>query len=396
MLLMMAALTSACSADPSPRTEIDGDQGVLLKARDALVGDAELNWASAVELSEWDGVTVDGESGRVVGLSLRSRDLNGYIPALLGRLSSLRVLSLSGNQLSGEIPKSLGDLVELETLALSNNELSGSIPKEFGELVNLTTLSLNGNELTGTVPKEIAKLSTLQSMQLQGNQLSGEIPEKLTTLERLKLVRLSGNQFLGCLPPQLLQIEVHDLRKLTIPTCSVVPEAQSTPNPPISEICFDDSVIPKMMQRGEVAGEGFTSDCRTLLQAKASMPPSCDLNWGADTPFLEWDGVYFRLGTPPFYQNSKVMGLGLPWECVSNGLPKVLEGLRGDRLIAVGRTSGEPFDDIPSDWVAQVDSGEIVAEQLKEFGFDCVRVVGYKVTNIDYSVAVVSGCATPE
>ena len=179
MLLMMAALISACSADPSPRTEIDGDQGVLLEARDALVGDAELNWASAVALSDWDGITVDGESGRVVGLSLRSRDLNGYIPALLGRLSSLRVLSLSGNQLSGEIPKSLGELVELETLALSNNELSGSIPKEFGELVNLTTLSLNDNELTGTVPKEIAKLSTLQSMQLQGNQLSGEIPEKL-------------------------------------------------------------------------------------------------------------------------------------------------------------------------------------------------------------------------
>lgn len=393
-VMLVAATTAACSGNGASAPAKD-DQSVLLKAKDELVGDAELNWGPSAELNAWEGVTVDSDSERVVGLSLRTRGLNGQIPAVLGELSMLRVLSLSGNDLSGEIPKEIGELAELETLTLSTNTLSGSIPNELGNLVNLTALSLNGNKLTGPIPTELTELTALQSLQLHDNQLSGEVPEALSDLEHLRLVRLSGNQFQGCVPRQLLLVEVHDLVESAIPTCELG-RPQLTPFPPISDICFDDAVIPKMMQIGEVAGQGFTFDCRTLLQAKASMPSSCDLNWGPDTPFVEWDGVHVRLGSPPFYQDSKVMGLELPWDCVSNGLPKVLDDLTGYRFIAVSRSTEGPFNDIPSDWVPEVDSGEIVAEELKEFGIECVRFVVYKTTDIDYLVTVVSGCGMSE
>ena len=73
-------------------------------------------------------MTLSGTPQRLTGLSLASSDLNGTIPAGLGRLNGLTSLDLSGNALTGSIPAALGDLPELATLRLSGNSLNACIP----------------------------------------------------------------------------------------------------------------------------------------------------------------------------------------------------------------------------------------------------------------------------
>ena len=93
--------------------------------KETLAGAAQLNWDSALPLSEWQGVTLGGPEGRVIALELPRRGLNGRIPAALGHLASLRSLVLDGNVLTGAIPPELGKLTDLEILGLAANALTG-------------------------------------------------------------------------------------------------------------------------------------------------------------------------------------------------------------------------------------------------------------------------------
>ena len=102
------------------------DCGVLLAARDTLAGSGLLNWSSDTPITDWDGVTVSGTPKRVTGLILRRMSqLDGTIPAVLGRLSGLENLSLYANALTGEIPAELANLSSLKLMYINNNRLSG-------------------------------------------------------------------------------------------------------------------------------------------------------------------------------------------------------------------------------------------------------------------------------
>ena len=103
-------------------------------------------------MTDWDGVVLDGTSGRVAELRLSDLGLTGQIPPELSSLFNLQVLSLSENQLTGEIPLGLGYLSNLRVLSLSDNQLTGWIPPELGNLTNLQELQLGGNQLSGCVP----------------------------------------------------------------------------------------------------------------------------------------------------------------------------------------------------------------------------------------------------
>jgi len=142
-------------APPScERPETAPDCAILLEARDALAGDAELNWREDVSIHHWWGVTVDRWTGRVTEVHPGRRGLTGRIPAVLGQLSALRLLWLGPyNQLTGAIPPELGQLSELETLYLGGNHLSGEIPGELAELPKLRRVDLDGNRLEGCVPE---------------------------------------------------------------------------------------------------------------------------------------------------------------------------------------------------------------------------------------------------
>lgn len=207
--------------------EVEADRATLLEVRDALRGDASLNWSTEVPITEWEGVLLDGSPARVAGLflqghglsgvippglgalselgalNLRNNELSGPIPPRLGELGELFVLILMGNDLSGEIPGELGDLARLEVLDLGANRLSGEIPVTLGNLGNLRELSLDSNELSGAIPPEMGRLASLEELWLGHNHLSGEVPPALGDLSSLAVLSLAGNELTGCVPDRL-------------------------------------------------------------------------------------------------------------------------------------------------------------------------------------------------
>ena len=127
-----ACVNGAAVAEAADNPGLVSDCAILLTALYVLRGDALLNWDPATPITEWDGVTVNGESPRVTKLQLSGRPLTGSIPTKLGGLTALRELHLAHTRLSGAIPEQLGDLATLRSLRLDGNQLTGSIPPELG------------------------------------------------------------------------------------------------------------------------------------------------------------------------------------------------------------------------------------------------------------------------
>ena len=151
------------------------DCALLLRVKNALAGDAPLNWREEVPVDDWLGVTVDRSRGRVTALDLSQMGLNGRIPTTLGQLSGLVSLRLSRNQLAGGIPAELGNLVDLRLLVLDGNLLTGSVPPELDKLSDLTDLALHGNRLVGTLPPSVAALPKLVALRLDDDDATGEL-----------------------------------------------------------------------------------------------------------------------------------------------------------------------------------------------------------------------------
>ena len=185
------------------------DCETLLQIRDALAGEAALNWSRHVEMTKWYGVLIKGLSPRVVELTLGGGDavkLNGVIPPELANLSGLRKLDLRSNYLRGTTPRALGNLVHLKELDLYNNELDGRIPPELGNLTNLEMLKFLDNYLTGPIPPEIGNLARLKWLNIEGNDLSGPIPLELGNLTALESFDINNADLTGCVPTELSSI----------------------------------------------------------------------------------------------------------------------------------------------------------------------------------------------
>ena len=160
-----------------------------------------MNWLdSSLPLSDWHGVTVDG-NGCVTGLDLTDNQLTGTIPSELSNLAKLERLWLGENQLTGAIPAELSNLASLEWLSLSFNQLTGTIPVELGNLASLRVLVLHDNQLTGSVPVELGNLASLEVLILSDNRLTGTIPVELENLAvKLERLDLDDNQLTGSIP----------------------------------------------------------------------------------------------------------------------------------------------------------------------------------------------------
>jgi thiol-disulfide isomerase/thioredoxin len=190
-------------------------QGVdedLLKQRPALMalynalnGDQWINknnWGSDKPLSEWYGVSVDG-NGFVTRLELQENNLSGTLPAEVGDLVKLTALYLGYNYgIGGSIPAEIGNLKKLEYLNLYGNELTGGIPEELYSLPELFHLDLGVNKLSGELSPKIAGLSKLTSLWLHYNNFSGSLPKELGQMN-LTQVGLYNNSFSGSLPDEL-------------------------------------------------------------------------------------------------------------------------------------------------------------------------------------------------
>ena len=176
------------------------DCEALLASKDALGG--SLNWTdhSHTPMSDWDGLTIS--DGRVTAINLRDQNLDGTVPAALGRVSMLTSLNLKGNDLMGGIPASLNYLSNLTVLNLHSNNLSGEIP-DLG-MTSLQELYLNNNYdedvtdsgLSGEAPAWLNDMADMRELWLWGNMLTGALPDlsDMTSLERLKL---NGNAVSG-------------------------------------------------------------------------------------------------------------------------------------------------------------------------------------------------------
>ena len=189
--------------DPANNPDLVEACAALLKAAPTLAAEPPLNWSTGVNISNWEGVHLDGSPLMVTELRLDYRNLTGKLPAELGSLSNLEGLKLCGNPLTGEIPSELGNLSNLEYLTLYNNQLTGKIPSELGNLSNLEDLFLEGNRLTGRIPPELGNLSNLGDLYLYSNQLTGGIPPELGNLSNLDDLILNNNQLTGEIPLEI-------------------------------------------------------------------------------------------------------------------------------------------------------------------------------------------------
>ena len=146
--------------DPVARPELVADCQALLRNKDALRGEASLDWSAYRPIADWEGVALTAGGRRVEQLRLEDRGLAGTIPAALGELTGLRALDLGGNRLSGEIPDELGELTGLRELRLNDNRLTGDVPVWLAGLDAIASLRLGGNELTGCIPAALRERGT--------------------------------------------------------------------------------------------------------------------------------------------------------------------------------------------------------------------------------------------
>ena len=213
---------SQVGCDDAGSTDLINDCEALLDSKPVL--DGSLNWTDHTHttMPEWTGVTMT--DGRVTGLDLRDSNLNGTVPAALGRLSALTYLNLRSNELTGSIPADLGNLSNLTYLSLLNNSLSGDIPDLSG-MSSLEQLYLNKNELTGGVPTTMP--ASVTTVWLWDNNLSGSVPD-LSGLANLTELKLAANELTGgvpmasTLPPNIKMLTLHANPNLggTIPDLS--------------------------------------------------------------------------------------------------------------------------------------------------------------------------------
>ncbi|KAM2916867.1 hypothetical protein FF1_045735 [Malus domestica] len=150
----------------------------------------------------WDGVQCHAESGRVIGLELKSSCLYGSINSnsTIFRLVHLQMLDLSDNNFnSSEIPLRLGhDLSSISYLNLSLFAFSRQIPSEVSKLSKLSTLDLsqnNGLELGKSNMRILVQnLTSIKQLHLRTN-FSGELPSSIGNLHSINYFDISNCGF---------------------------------------------------------------------------------------------------------------------------------------------------------------------------------------------------------
>ena len=163
------------------------------------------NWFTDAPLSDWHGIKTDDE-GRVTEIYLIGNNLDGEIPAELGRLGELEGLYLARNELSGSIPSELSNLSNLKTLMLFDNDLTGAIPYQFGNLESLEEIHLGRNKLSGRIPRQLGNLANLRRLHLTVNELSGSIPAELGKLSELRQLSIAVNNLTGYIPAEIANL----------------------------------------------------------------------------------------------------------------------------------------------------------------------------------------------
>ncbi|KAI3424639.1 LRRNT_2 domain-containing protein [Psidium guajava] len=146
-------------------------------------------------------------------LTLRSNQLSGEIPSLLGRLTQLFYIDLSFNQFHGAIPSPLFQLQGLYHLDLCSNNLSGTVKLDRSVAKSLQILKLSFNKLSLVVETNITHqyfILGLGSCNLNG------FPEFLLDQDGLFVLDLSYNNISGQVPEWFLNVSTNHLLHLNL------------------------------------------------------------------------------------------------------------------------------------------------------------------------------------
>lgn len=151
-----------------------------------------------------------------------------FLPPLLGKLTSLRMIKLSSNQIRGSIPKSIAKLPNLEIFEVRSNYITGTFPHFYSE--QLKVFDISKNRFHGTLPDDLFAhpkigprtapfLQPLIKFDISHNELNGTIPlngrsgtfdhdkKKETSLQKLKFFDIGFNFFSGTIPNNLGNLE---------------------------------------------------------------------------------------------------------------------------------------------------------------------------------------------
>ncbi len=156
------------------------------------------NWCTDDELSEWYGVSIDDETGRVTKLSLSSNNLVGDLD--VSGLASLSWLDCISNELTSIDASALTNLTRLDCYY---NELTSI---DVNGLTNLVYLNCDYNKLTTL---DVSGLINLNKLYCCSNSL--------TTLDVSTLTNLNG---LSCIENHLTTLDVSVLTNLTWLYCA--------------------------------------------------------------------------------------------------------------------------------------------------------------------------------
>ncbi|WVZ51149.1 hypothetical protein U9M48_002318, partial [Paspalum notatum var. saurae] len=109
-------------------------------------------------------------------LHLQSNNLTGYLPSVMGYLTSIVILDLSWNNITGLLQTFIGKFSSLQTLDLTGNNFTGGVPYEIGVLTNLTNLYLGNNAFNIVIKqKHFGGLKSLKYLELAYTSLKIEV-----------------------------------------------------------------------------------------------------------------------------------------------------------------------------------------------------------------------------
>ncbi|KAF2286510.1 hypothetical protein GH714_017458 [Hevea brasiliensis] len=230
----------------------------------------------------WTGISCMNVSGfphpRVVGISITSQNLCGYIPSELGNLVYLRRLNLHNNNFYGSIPAELFNATALHSLILYGNNLSGPLPLSICNLPRLQNLDLANNSLSGPLPEDLNNCNQLQRLILARNKFSGEIPAGIwPELDNLVQLDLSSNEFNGSIPNDLGELKsLSNTLNLSFNQLSGrIPK--SLGNLPVT-VSFDlrnNNLTGEIPQTGSFANQGPTAFLNNPLLCGFPLQKSC-------------------------------------------------------------------------------------------------------------------------
>ena len=233
--LFLATIAIATFAQTTPKGNLETDKAALLEMYAALNGpnwikkinnvDVSFNWSAETDILDFIGATVFSINGvdRVTDLDLsKITNLEGKIPAAIGKLDELHKIDFGGNlYLTGPIPDEFYNLTALVTIRIDNTSISGSISNKIGQLTKLVTLRMPQNafltggipdgigactlldyvriadnpRMSGTISSEIGKCKALTVFQCERSDLTGPLPEGFATMPNLKYLNLNYNRF---------------------------------------------------------------------------------------------------------------------------------------------------------------------------------------------------------